>query len=76
MSLEQENKILRLLLEWAIECDFGLDNIMADDEVNIDFDDEKYDDYGYIDLMMEYAAAWLDARDKEILDGDGSHFRA
>ena len=25
-SLEEENKALRLLLEWATECDFGYDN--------------------------------------------------
>ena len=27
---DQENKVLRQLLEWAIECDFGFDNIDRD----------------------------------------------
>lgn len=26
-NLEKENKALRKLLDWAVECDFGLDNL-------------------------------------------------
>ena len=53
---QKENKALRLLVEWAEECDFGFDNFQ--DEY------ERYkgeiEDMGYIDGMIHVAKRTLE----------------
>ena len=49
--LKEENKALRLLIEWAEECDFGYDNFPEEYERYKD----EIKDLGYIDGMIHIA---------------------
>ena len=49
--LKEENKALRLLIEWAEECDFGYDNFPEEYERYQD----EIKDMGYIDGMIHIA---------------------
>ena len=58
-KLENDIKVLRKLLEWAEECDFGFDNIITDlDEYN-KFCKET-NDMNYLDSMIYYTERWMD----------------
>ena len=50
-ELQKDNKALRLLVEWATECDFGFDQFH--DEY-MEYKDE-IEDMGYIDGMIHVA---------------------
>ena len=54
-DLELENKALRLLLEWAIECDFGYDNFP-----------EEYEKYRNEIEGMDYKEGMIYIAKKEV----------
>ena len=59
-KLENDIKVLRQLLEWAYECDFGFDQIAADDDFDFDKFYEETKDMNGIDSMLYYAERWMD----------------
>lgn len=53
--LEQENKALLTLINWAEECGFGFDNFTDDEYVKWEeFEKENYN-MDYIESMIHYA---------------------
>ena len=48
---------LELLLDWAIECDFGLDNLGEDYEL---YKDQLTEDMSYKDMMIKIAQCHID----------------
>ena len=64
-ELKQENKALRQLLEWAEECDFGFDQIAADDDFNFDKFYKETQDMNYIDKLIYYAERWLEQNERD-----------
>ena len=64
-ELQKENKALRKLLEWAEECDFGFDQIAADDDFDFDKFYEETQDMNYIDSLIYYAERWIEKNDQE-----------
>jgi uncharacterized protein YihD (DUF1040 family) len=54
----EENKALKLLLEWMVECDFGLENIMDDTIDEAKFEEETKD-MSYSDSIIHYAKMYL-----------------
>ena len=54
-DIEKENKALRLLLEWAVECDFGYDQFYPEYKKYKD----KTEGLGYIEGMIEIAKCVL-----------------
>lgn len=59
-NLQKENKALRLLLNWAKECDWGFDNFSDDDVVDWEKFEEVSKDLDYIDSMIKYAEMYLE----------------
>ena len=59
-SLREENKALRLLLNWAEECDWGFDNFRDDDVINWEEFEKETEDMDYIESMIFYAKKYLD----------------
>lgn len=61
--LKKENQALRLLLQWAIECDFGFDNFVVDDDC-IDISSPEWENetknMSYLDTMVLYAKKYLE----------------
>lgn len=60
-KIVKENKALRQLLEWAIECDFGFDQFASD------MPQEEWNEFqketagmSYLDSMIYYAERWLE----------------
>jgi len=53
-KLELENKCLRILLKWAIECDFGFDNFIGDEDFDLNKFFEEVENMDYEDQMIEY----------------------
>ena len=60
-ELQKENKALRLLVDWATECDFGFDQFYGEYRKYKD----EIKDMGYIDGMIHVAK-------RTIEDGDGN----
>lgn len=56
----EENKALRVLLDWFIECDFGFDNIRSDDIVDWDKFEEETEDMDYKESFIEYAKRYME----------------
>lgn len=69
-ELRLENKALRQLLEWAEECDFGLDQIVADDDFDFDKFYEETQDMNYIDSLIWYAKEYLKNKKNNINKGE------
>lgn len=63
-SLREENKALRLLLNWAEECDWGFDNFRDDDVIDWEEFEEESEDMDYIESMIYYAKKYLDKMNK------------
>jgi hypothetical protein len=63
-QLKQELEPLKLLLEWATECDFGLDNIINEDEVDIEKFDKDTENMGYTESIIHYAKMYLEKEDE------------
>ncbi len=59
-KLENDIKVLRQLLEWAYECDFGFDQIATDDDFDFDKFYEETKGMGYIESMLLYTERWMD----------------
>ena len=55
MAIEalEEKEALRLLIDWAVECGFGFDNIPEEYERHKDYIEK--DDIGYIDGLIYIA---------------------
>ena len=69
-SLREENKALRLLLNWAEECDWGFDNFRDDDVIDWEEFEKETEDMDYIESMIFYAKKYLEmnkleGKDKE-----------
>lgn len=60
--LQQENKQLKLLLNWMVECDFGLDNIFNEDDINMteEMFIKKTENMDYIESLIYYAKLYLE----------------
>lgn len=56
-------KALRLLLEWANQCDFGLDNIMDECIVDSEEFEKRCENLEYTESMILYAMMWLEKND-------------
>lgn len=67
-SLREENKALRLLLNWAEECDWGFDNFRDDDVVDWEQFEKESEDMGYIESMIYYAKKYLEMNELESED--------
>lgn len=63
-SIVDENKALRLLLSWAIECDFGFDNFQ-----------EEYERYKKDIEYMDYKEGMIYIAKKVIEEGNESNIR-
>lgn len=59
-KLENDIKVLRQLLEWAYECDFGFDQIAIDDDFDFDKFYEETKNMNGIDSMLYYTERWMD----------------
>lgn len=64
-ELKKENKALRQLLEWAIECDLSFDQIFDDTAFNWDNFQEQIEDMSYLDSMIYYAERWLEQNERD-----------
>lgn len=55
MAIEalEENEALRLLIDWAVDCDFGFDNMPEEYERHKDYIEKN--DLGYIDGLIYIA---------------------
>ena len=60
-SEEDENKALRLLLKWAVECDFGYDNFPEEYECY----KEDIEDMDYIEGMIYIAKKVIEEKANE-----------
>ena len=67
MTIEEENKALKQLLEWAEECGFGLDELLNWDYEDFDYDRFKKEtaEMDYLDSMIYYADWWLHNHENE-----------
>ena len=65
MKLENDIKVLRQLLEWAYECDFGFDQIATDDDFDFDKFYEETKDMNSIDSMLYYTERWMDKNEPD-----------
>lgn len=69
---------LELLLKWAVECDFGLDNIALDifydewDESKVPRNEfeERTKDMNYIESLIEYARIYLEPIPEQLEEGE------
>jgi hypothetical protein len=61
----EENKALRLLLNWAEECDFGFDQFVNNDIVDWEEFEEESKDMNYIESMIYYAKKYLENEGSE-----------
>jgi len=64
-ELYKENKALRLLVNWAEECDWGFDNFRDDDVVDWEQFEKESEDMGYIESMIYYAKKYLEMSELE-----------
>ena len=64
-ELHNENKALRLLLNWAEECDWGFDNFRDDDVVDWQQFEEESENMGYVESMIYYARKYLEMNELE-----------
>lgn len=62
LNTELENKALRLLLKWAIECDFGYDNFPEEYECY----KEDVEDMDYIEGMIYIAKKVIEEKQNEL----------
>ena len=60
-KVEEKNKALMLLLEWMTECDFGLDNIFNEEDINMT--EEQFEkatkNMEYNESLIYYAELYL-----------------
>lgn len=61
-ELKVENKALKLLLEWAIECGFWFDSFHDEYET---YKDELSEDMTSIDMMIHIAKRYLEDAEQE-----------
>ena len=68
-KIKEENKSLKLLLDWMVDCDFGLDNIMNEDDINMT--EEEFEkitkNMNYNEMLIYYAKLYL--KNQPIIDG-------
>ena len=60
--IHKENEALRLLLNWAKECDWGFDNFRNDDVVNWEEFEKVSENLNYIESMIKYAEMYLESK--------------
>ena len=60
--IHEENKALRLLLNWAEECDWGFDNFRDDDVVDWEEFEKVSENLDYIESMIKYAEMYLESK--------------
>lgn len=60
--IHKENEALRLLLNWAEECDWGFDNFRDDDVVNWEEFEKESENLDYIESMIKYAEMYLKSK--------------
>lgn len=59
-KLKKENKALRQLLEWAIECHFGFDVFEGDEFLEEHFNFDEVEDMNYIDALIYFSERWME----------------
>lgn len=60
-KVEEKNKALMLLVEWMTECDFGLDNIFNEEDINMTEEqfDKATENMEYNESLIYYAELYL-----------------
>lgn len=59
-------KALRKLLEWAVECDFGFDNI---EDIYEQYKDKLNEELGYTEQLIQLATLYLEDCERKMEDG-------
>lgn len=60
-KIEEKNKALMLLLEWMTECNFGLENIFNEDDINMTKEqfEKVTENMEYNESLIYYAELYL-----------------